>query len=141
MFNLVLCSEHQAVVYVDTVNGVDNSSCQLGEIELPCKSLSFAGNGRSDAFVAELKRTPHQLHGLDEECYPWMFFNNTIGECSCGDIPNRSVLCNSIIPQTSILDCYCMTYDNATRKTELGVCFFGCDRIVDTLYSELPKNV
>ncbi|XP_064388187.1 uncharacterized protein LOC135336355 [Halichondria panicea] len=59
---LVLCSEHQAVVYVDTVNGVDNSSCRLGEIELPCKSLSFASNGRPETLLAELKRTSHQLH-------------------------------------------------------------------------------
>ena len=34
-----------------------------------------------------------------------------------------------------------MTYDNITRKTELGVCFFGCDRIADTLYYGLPANV
>ncbi len=59
------------MVYVDTVNGVDNSSCRLGEIELPCKSLSFASNGRPDALLAELKRTSHQLHGSDEECHPY----------------------------------------------------------------------
>ena len=126
------------MVYVDTVNGVDNSSCRLGEIELPCKSSSFAGDGRPDALVAELKLASHQLHGSDEECHPWMFFNDTIGECACGDIPYRSVLCDPTIPQTSLLDCYCMTYDNITRKTELGVCFFGCDR---TLYDGLPTNV
>ena len=129
------------MVYVDTVNGVDNSSCQLGEIELPCKSLSFASDGRPGALVAELKLTSHQLLGSNEECYPWMFFNDTIGECACGDIPYRSVLCDPTIPQTSILDCYCMTYDSITRKTELGVCFFGCDRIADTLYYGLPANV
>ena len=62
------------MVYVDTVNGVDNSSRRLGEIKLPCKSLSFAGDGKPETLVAELKLTSHQLLGSDEECYPWMFF-------------------------------------------------------------------
>ena len=73
-------------------------------------------------------------------CYPWMFRNKT-GACECSEIPERqAVLCDPTIPRTSILDCYCMTYNTERNELELGRCVFGCGHKRDTVYNELPQN-
>ena len=76
----------------------------------------------------------------DKDCHPWMFRNKTGGACECSDIPYRAVLCDPTIPRTSILDCYCMTYNHERNETELGQCLFGCGRKIDTVYNTLPHN-
>ena len=67
-----------------------------------------------------------------------MFHNETSGVCECSDIPYRAVLCDPIIPRTSILDCYCMTFNKERNETELGRCVYGCGHKKDTVYHELP---
>ena len=76
----------------------------------------------------------------DKNCYPWMFHNTTSGACECGDIPNQALLCDPTIPRTSILDCYCMTYNAEQNVTELGRCLLGCGHEIDALYNELPED-
>ena len=65
---------------------------------------------------------PNSTQVKVKDCYPWMFWNKTSGECGCSDIPNRAVLCDPTFPRTSILECYCMTYDAERNITELGRC-------------------
>ena len=76
----------------------------------------------------------------DKECHPWMFRNKTSGACECSDIPYRAVLCDPTSPKTSILDCYCMTYNHEQNETELGQCLLGCGHKIDTVYYTLPHN-
>ena len=77
---------------------------------------------------------------VQDSCYPWMFRNETNGACECSNIPNRAVHCDPTIPRTSILECYCMTYNHKLNKTELGFCLFGCGHSGIT-YHRLPQNL
>ena len=82
--------------------------------------------------------TTKALQWTDQDCYPWMFRNETNGACECSDIPYRAVLCDPTIPRTSILDCYCMTYNSERNETELGRCLSGCGHKIDSVYYTLP---
>ena len=82
-----------------------------------------------------------QHEDFEEDCFPWMFLNETKGKCECCDIPYRAVLCEPTIPRTSILDCYCMTYSEEKNETELGRCLYGCGHREDKVYYTLPRNV
>ena len=83
---------------------------------------------------------PNDSLTFNKDCYPWMFRNKTSGACECSDIPYQAVLCDPTIPRTSILDCYCMTYNHERKETELGQCLFGCGHKVDMTYFKLPLN-
>ena len=83
-------------------------------------------------------------YSSNPNCYPWMFRNETNGECKCSDIPNRAVHCDLTIPRTSLQDCYCMTFDMESNETVLGQCLYGCSHPKFTKYfyqfRELPKS-
>ena len=88
----------------------------------------------------------NQVSALDtvsqqQDCYPWMFRNETSGACECSDIPNRAVLCDPTIPRTSVLDCYCMTSNHEQNETELGLCLYGCGHSGHLLYHRLSQNL
>ena len=140
--------EHQ-IIYVDTINGINESSCWFGGVQQSCKSLSLAVQGKHrspNAIIAVLQSSLQQqnlnqdIRISKENCYPWMVYNETSGTCKCSDIPNRAVLCDPTIPRTSVLDCYCMTYNTERDETELGKCSGRCYHGIDTLYNELPKS-
>ena len=76
-----------------------------------------------------------------ENCYPWMFYNETSRTCNCSDIPNRAIHCDPTYPWTSIMNCYCMTYNHEQNETELGECLFGCRSEDYYLYYKLPHNI
>lgn len=156
LLSVAYCScEESHVIYVDPVNGVANSRCWSGGIDLPCKTFSLAkeGKGLAQSTVIAFLREQHSLDSQidiptntststeEQPCPPWMFRDENSGKCVCTDIPYRSVHCDPTIPRTSLLDCYCMTY-NERNETELGRCFFGCDHKteLDTVYNDLPNN-
>ena len=64
------------------------------------------------------------------ECPLWTTFNSTTGkcECECGSDLVGVVTCNPDTLEISLLRCYCMTYDEHTDTTEVGPCYFTCDR-------------
>ena len=74
------------------------------------------------------------------DCYPWMFRNPINKKCECSNIPHHSVLCDVEISRTSILDCYCMTYDSESNETQLGRYVYGCGHKRDTVFYTLPNN-
>ena len=147
LHTFVLSSEQEHhVIYVDTVNGINDSSCWFGGVQHSCKSLSLAVQGKHHTpnsiivvLQSSLQKQKFAQLGttLDENCSPWMVYNETSGACKCSDIPNRAVLCDPTIPRTSILVCYCMTYNIDREETELGKCSFGCDI---GMYNDLPKT-
>ena len=84
-----------------------------------------------------------------QDCYPCMYYsgNETNGVCECSDIPYQAVLCDPAIPRTSILECYCMTYNYEQNVTEVGLCLYGCvhniiyDNYMPNVYYLLPQNI
>ena len=97
-----------------------------------------------NSFIAVLQSSSQQqqqitIPDVDENCYPWMVYNETSGACECSDIPNGAVLCDPTIPRTSIHDFYCITYNIEREETELGKCPVSCNAKY-TFYNELPKT-
>ena len=65
--------------YVDTVNGINDSSCWLGGVQRSCKSLSLAVKGKyhtPNSIIAVLQSSLQQQEfaqvstTLDENCLP-----------------------------------------------------------------------
>ena len=112
--------------------------------------VNYAGSsGISDLSSLEKRESPQnstitqlsiQTDFSEPDCYPWMYRDNLTGTCKCSEIPYRAVLCDPTIPRTSILDCYCMTYNTERNETELGRCMYGCGHKTDTVYYKLPQN-
>ena len=103
----------------------------------------FASSTSLDRFPQNVSLNQTSLSNstpVQESCYPWMFRNETSGACECSNIPSRTVYCDGTIPRTSILECYCMTYNHKLNKTELGFCLFGCGHSGITYY-KLPQNL
>ncbi len=82
-------------------------------------------------------------------CPPWMYCDN--GTCRCGDIPQSIIRCDDNWPgKVSVLDCYCLTYNEEKDTNELGHCLFNCAKgdtstgttiKLDPIYHLLPNNV
>ncbi len=77
------------------------------------------------------------MEGDGNSCPPWMYCDN--GTCKCGDIPPRILRCSDNWPgKVSVLDCYCLTYEEE-HTNELGHCIFNCarkDNDTDLIYNE-----
>ncbi len=79
---------------------------------------------------------------------PWMYCD--YGTCRCGEIPYSILRCDDNWPgRVSVLDCYCLTYNEEEHTNELGHCLFNCARkddntgttIIDPIHHPLPMNV
>ena len=123
-------------------DSLDNDTCWTENVHL-CKS-SQAAEGNQYLTEKNMLQQPSvlkTLNTLEDNCPPWMFKNETSGTCECSDIPLRAVLCDPTIPRTSVLACYCMTFNTGQNVTELGRCLYGCGHKKDNVYYTLPRSV
>ena len=138
-FHLMIATANSVTVEANT-EAVDNNTCWT-KIQIPCETSSTTQTGlikdlTSEKFIGSTVLKKHDVM----DCYPWMFRNPRNGKCECSNIPYRSVLCDVEISRTSILDCYCMTYDSESNETQLGRCVYGCGHKTDTVFYTLPSN-
>ncbi len=124
--HLMIATANSVTVEANT-EAVDNNTCWTN---IPCETSSTPQAGLLKEVIED--------HDMD--CYPWMFRNSTNGKCECSNIPYHSVLCHAEISRTSILDCYCMTYDSKNDETQLGICVYGCGHKTDTVFYTLPNH-
>ena len=136
--HLVIATANSVPVEANT-EAVDNNTCWT-TVQIPCETSPTTQTGliKDLSSKKSIGSTVIEDHYLD--CYPWMFRNSTNGKCECSNIPYRSVLCDVEISRTSILDCYCMTYDSESNETQLGRCVYGCGHKTDTVFYPLPNN-
>ena len=71
----------------------------------------------------------------DSECPTW-FTCNSSSTCQCGNKQDHAIACDDKLQSSAVLDCYCVTYDNKSRSTYLGLCFYNCGNYkkTDTVY-------
>ena len=142
---MLILSSHLMIATADSVTveanteAVDNNACWT-KIRIPCETSSTIQTGLIKDLSSKKSIGSTVIKDHDLDCYPWMFRNSTNGKCECSNIPYRSVLCDVEISRTSILDCYCMTYDSESNETQLGRCVYGCGHKTDTVFYTLPKN-
>ena len=77
----------------------------------------------------------------DRECPTW-FTCNSSSMCQCGNKQDHAIACDDKLQSSAVLDCYCVTYDNESRSTYLGLCFYNCNNHKKTgsVYQSLPMS-
>ena len=165
LVTLVVGVQGHQIIYVDTENGTLNSSCWEGGLDQPCGSFELADTGaqRYNSTIAVVLRyaTSHNtavtapttqqalscstLPKCNElanntSCPPW--FEQSNGTCKCGESIYDIIKCDESLQESSILSCYCMTY-NETTGAVVGACFYNCifSSMKDVIYRTLPKTV
>ena len=73
-------------------------------------------------------------------CPPGMFCKD--GYCKCGWHPHKAISCNGS-NSSSVIHCYCVTFDEETNATLIGSCIYNCGHLYNNsiLYSPLPKSI
>ena len=100
-------------------------------------SLSSVKN-KSNRSTGLLSQHPHCSN--NSECPTWYICNST-NTCQCGNDHDQTIVCNEEALSSAVLDCYCVTHDQDSRSTYLGLCFYNCNcRHTNTVHEELPAN-
>ena len=74
----------------------------------------------------------------------WMYVSGgSNGTCWCRSSVRGLVRCNNVSNQVAILNCYCMTYDNANFEDVIvGSCPYGCGSVnARSSHHPLPLNI
>ena len=84
--------------------------------------------------------TSEYLLGSDDSCPTWHLWNNKTKECTCQGL-KKHVICNQANKTVSLAYGYCMTFDNETKETHVGKCYYTVfSRYNDSWYQVLPKD-
>ena len=99
-------------------------------------SLSNLGKRNSSSVTVQFTNCSH-----NSECPTW-FTCNSSSICQCGNGHNSAVACDEESLSSAVLDCYCVTYDEESKFTYLGSCFYNTDdhRHTGTVYKKLPTT-
>ena len=75
------------------------------------------------------------------KCPTWTYQNNVGSEsvCQCGSDIDGVVKCNATLKKVSIVDGYCMTYNEHRNEVVAGKCVYGF--LHGSVYRKLPFNV
>ena len=78
----------------------------------------------------------------DSSCPTWNYCSS--GRCQCGENHHDIIHCKDDIESSisGVLDCNCVTYDEATGSTFVGECFYNCvnNINIDRVYHILPRK-
>ena len=140
LFTFLFMPVVASLEYQNTDKSPDNSSCWIETVHVRLCESSLATIERHSKNQTLQVSASHLALTLEDNCPPWMFRNDT-GRCQCSEIPFRAVLCDPTVPRTSILACYCMTFNTEQNVTELGRCLYGCGRERNGVYYTLPQRV
>ena len=81
----------------------------------------------------------------DSSCPTWFHCNIESNRCECGEDHHRMIRCDEAIGRASVSNCHCVTYDNETKETQVGSCYYNCENtahktLYDRVYHPLPEN-
>ena len=74
----------------------------------------------------------------DDSMCPTWFTCTTNKSCHCGNEHKGEIMCEKDHHTSYVLDCYCVTYDDETRSTYVGACYYNCHHNVK--YIPLPDS-
>ena len=91
--------------------------------------------------LGERKSVQHGHCSYDSECPTW-FTCNLSSMCQCGSKQDHAIACDDKLQSSAVLDCQCVTYDNKSGSTYLGLCFYNCNNHKKTgsVYQPLPTS-
>ena len=63
---------------------------------------------------------------------PYMVFLQCNGKVSvCGNEHRDKILCDNGAHTSAVINCNCVTYNNATKSTYAGGCFYNCVMVMN----------
>ena len=79
----------------------------------------------------------------DSSCPTWFYCQSTT--CQCGARYYGMIACSEAIGRAAVSNCHCVTYDNITKATQVGSCYYNCENtarktLYDRVYHPLPRN-
>ena len=145
------------IIYIDEVNRTLDSYCWKNRDEFLSSCVEVALDGlqlQNSTLVIvkhQCKCKEHQdiaaAASHNPQCPTWFFPDpSSNGTCKCGGNIHHTVRCNNTTKETSILDCYCMTYNESIGPV-VGACFYNCENsavnplLKDDLYQLVPSNI
>ena len=83
--------------------------------------------------------------GNDNNCSnnsicPTWFTCNAEKRCQCDRGHTMAIACNNEAQISAVSNCNCVTYDNDSKSTYAGPCFYNCQLSNSLFIEELPKN-
>ena len=88
-------------------------------------SVSFSGNDN---------------HCRNDSTCPTWFTCNAKKRYQCDRGHTTAIICNNEAQVSTVSNCNCVTYDNESKSTYAGPCFYNCQLSNSLLIEELPKN-
>ena len=140
------------IIYVDKVNRTLDPCSWEDKAEFSSVEVTLDGVQLRNSILVVVKPNCKckELHesaaaaSHDQQCPTWFFPDpSSNGTCRCGDNIRDTVRCNESTKETSILECYCMTY-NKLMGSVVGACFYNCEKkplLKDELYHLVPADV
>ena len=112
---------------------------QKGEDHHPIDAANSITLGPSTDFVQEDDINNKNRSNL--KCPTWTYQNNVGSEsvCQCGSDIDGVVKCNTTLKKVSIVDGYCITYNEHRNEVVAGKCVYGF--LLGSVYRKLPFNV
>ena len=81
----------------------------------------------------------------DSSCSTWFYCNTETNRCQCGEGYHKMIVCDEATGRAAVSNCHCVTYDNVTKQTQVGSCYYNCENtahktLYDRVYHPLPMN-
>ena len=81
----------------------------------------------------------------NSSCPTWFYCNTETNRCQCGESYYGMIACDEATGRAAVSDCHCVTYDNVTKETQVGSCYYNCENTVhktlyDRVYHPLPMD-
>ena len=87
------------------------------------------------------------VHCSNDSTCPTWFTCNSDNKCQCENSANDGIICDNDKLLSAQLVCYCVTYNEESRSTYVGSCFYNCENFNATIkndlrriYHYLPRN-
>ena len=82
-------------------------------------------------------------HCSNDSICPTWFTCNAKKRCQCDSRRTTAIRCDNEVQSSAVLNCNCVTYDNESKSTYVGACFYNCltsRPSYDSYIRELPEN-
>ena len=108
-------------------------------------SRQFKTNYINHNLAGELKESKSRSCSSDRTCPTWFTCNSQTGNCQCENRDDGAIICDNEKHLSQALNCYCVTYDNASGYTHVGLCLYTCylhgeDKEIELFYYKLPQK-
>ena len=93
--------------------------------------------------ISVSKSSGNNNHCSNDSICPTWFTCNAKKKCQCDSGRTTAIRCNNQTQTSAVLNCNCIPYDNESKSTYVGACFYNCvtsGPSYDSLIQKLPEN-